>query len=118
MRRNDDEIQLLVNRISSLDAALTSLVKEITFVVKPDDKCIDFMDALRTTVEPEMGSVKVEIGFLVQPEQMVIADIAHSLSWNLRTDSFAKLRGHPAVQDVLIKAPDVVAPPPRWQRKS
>lgn len=116
MRRQDDEVQLSANKILSLDSAIPDLIRQLTFVIEPNGKSEDFIRHLRKTLDPEMGSTRVQLGFLVKDEEILVADIAQSLSWNLRKESFSRLRNHPAVIDINVEMPPVEAPPPRWAK--
>jgi len=118
MRRQDDEIQLAANKVQHLDAALPGLIKELTFVVDANGQTPDFLNMLRNEIESEMGSTRIKIGFLLDDEELVVADIAQSLTWTLRKDVFGRLRQHPAVRDVQLTVPEVEAPAPRWAKRA
>lgn len=118
MRRQDDEIQLAANKVQQLDAALPSLVRELVFIVDANGQTPDFLSRLRTEIEPQMGSTKVQIGFLFHDDEYLVADIAQSLTWELRKETFTRLRSHPAVRDVQLTIPEVEAPAPRWARRA
>lgn len=117
-RRQDDEVGLSANRVADLDAALPSLVRELTFIVSPHDaSATDFIRVLRETLEDSIGRVKVMIGFKIEEDQLLIGDLAQSLSWSLSMRDFSTLRLHPAVEDILVVAPEPEVPPPAWARK-
>ncbi len=116
MRRQDDEVQLAMNSLRPLETAISDLVQGITFVISPNGQSGDFVQLLRTELEQRMGQTPVRVGILLDNGQMVLADLASSLEWQLNKEQFQTLRRHPAVRDVKISVPPPVAPQPRWGR--
>ena len=116
MRRQDDDVQLAMNSVRPLEAAVSDLVKGITFVIDNNGESSDFIKVLRHELEQRMGHTVVRVGVLVGGQQMAVADIASSLEWQLNKDQFTSLRKHPAVRDVLFTVPPVSAPQPSWGR--
>ncbi|MDV7402567.1 hypothetical protein RZS08_64695, partial [Arthrospira platensis SPKY1] len=72
--RNDDEYQLLVNKVIPIDDFLQQTIKELTFVLEPNSDCPTFLQALREELEHRMGTTKVRIGFVVAEDQLLMAD--------------------------------------------
>lgn len=114
--RNDDEYQLMVNKLIPIDEFLLQNIKELTFVLEPDSDCPAFLQALRDELEHRMGVTKVRLGFVVADDQLLVADIASSLTWQVNKEQFGRLRVYPGVKDVLIDLPVVELPKPRWER--
>ena len=117
-RGQDDEVRLIASQVSSLGKALTDLISELTFVVRPEKQAEDFLSLLRDKLEPSMGSVRVQVGFLVESDQLLVADLAASLGWSLPIEDFHALRRHPAVCDIQLVAPEPTTPEPSWKRRS
>ncbi|MFP4281278.1 MAG: DNA polymerase III subunit alpha, partial [Opitutales bacterium] len=116
-RRQDDEVSLAATRVADLAAALPSLVRELTFVVSTNGKTPEFLETLRNKLEPAMGRVTVKVGFRVEADHILVGDIANSLKWSLPMPDYAALRAHPAVEDVLVSAPEPEIPQPAWARR-
>ena len=116
MRRQDDDIQLAMNSVRPLEQAIADLVKEVTFIISGNGHSGGFVEALRHELENHMGTTPVRLGILLDNGQVVIADLASSLEWNLNKDQFLTLRKHPAVRDVRFTVPKPSAPAPRWGR--
>ena len=114
-RRNDD-ITLAANAFKPLDTAIPGLIKAIDFVIAPDENAEDFVRLLRETLQQEMGSTTARLGVRLDNDQVVMADLAGSLTWRVSRDGFAALRRHPALLDVSFRIPDPVAPKPSWKR--
>ncbi|MCD8483711.1 MAG: hypothetical protein LR015_14325 [Verrucomicrobia bacterium] len=114
--RGDDEHQLLVNKVVSLDSFLQQNIKELTFILEPNSDCPAFLSALRQELEHRMGTTKIRLGFLVAEEQLLVADIASSLTWELNKEQFGRLRVYPGVKDVIFELPVVEPPKSRWEK--
>jgi DNA polymerase-3 subunit alpha len=116
MRRQDDDVQLAMTSIRSLEPAITDLVKGVTFVIDNNGQSTDFVKVLREELEQRMGHTIVRLGVLVDTDQFAMADLASSLEWQVNKEQFTTLRKHPAVRDILFTVPPVVAPKPSWGR--
>jgi DNA polymerase-3 subunit alpha len=117
VHRKDDEIQLLANSLQPLASGIDQLVKDITFVVGKNGHSAAFVELLRTELEKKMGKTVVRLGIRIDSEQVVVADLAASLSWELNTEQFNQLKVHPAVEDVRFSIPEPQAAEPKWGGK-
>jgi DNA polymerase-3 subunit alpha len=117
MRRQDDDVQLAMNSLRPLEPALTELVKGVTFIIDNNGQSSDFVKTLRAELEQRIGHTVVRLGVLVDEQQMVMADLASSLEWQLNKEQFQILRKHPAVRDVQFNVAEPVAPQPSWGRQ-
>ncbi len=116
MVRADDEIQLGGNSMVGLDRALGDLVRGLTFVIDPNGKSCDFVRQLQREVENDPGSTRIKLGLLIDDDQVLLADLPSSLNWFVRKEGFSRLQGHPALREIIVEAPQVEAPRPRWER--
>ena len=116
MRRQDDDIQLAMNAIRPIDQAIADLVREVTFIIGANGQSAAFVELLRGELESHMGKTPVRLGVRLDNGQVVVADLASSLEWQLNKDQFLKLRKHPAVRDVRFVIPKPAAPQPKWGR--
>jgi DNA polymerase III subunit alpha len=116
LRRQDDEIQLTANAIKALDAALAERIRDLTFIVHPDERAAGFGALLRQALDERGGGTSVHLGFQVDSDQVLLADLAGSLQWTVNAPQFKALRHHPAVIGVLAKVDAPVAPKPKWER--
>jgi DNA polymerase-3 subunit alpha len=117
MRRQDDEVQLAANSLRPLDAAVSDLVKGLTFIISGNGHSSEFIQLLRSELEKKMGETPVRLGIDLGNGQVAVADLASSLNWDLNKDQFQVLRRHPAVRDVSFVVPQPQAPEPKWARK-
>jgi DNA polymerase-3 subunit alpha len=114
--RSDEEVQLTVNSMESLENGVVNAIKAMTFIVHNDERAAAFLDRLRAEVERRKGDTKIQVGLLLDSDQILVADLPGSLSWLIDREGFARLRQDPAVVAVRMETAAVVAPPPRWER--
>jgi hypothetical protein len=108
----DDGKQINIRDVHILDSYLPKLVKDITWVIKPDEKGEEFLEFLRNILDHNMGDCKIHIGFQVD-NQILMADVAGSLTINLRGEVYQKICRHPAIIETLIKTIPIPTPQPR-----
>jgi DNA polymerase-3 subunit alpha len=115
LRRQDDEVQLAAGRILPLDTALRAWISRVLFVLGNNGATADFAAALRAAIDQSGGATAVQVGLLVQPDQILLADIAGALGWSVNREQFQALRRHPAVLDVRIETKPPEPPKSRWE---
>lgn len=105
--KRNGETRLSVQRIEGLDLQIPRLIKKICWVLRPDKKADDFLEKLRADMDQNHGQTRVQIGFLIEENRIVIAETASSLTVRIRCQNFQKLKNHPAVVDVHISVVSV-----------
>ena len=116
-RRQDDEVSLAATKVADLVASLPTIMKELTFVISTNGDSEDFIDTLRERLMPAQGPLKVNLGFLVDSDHVVVADLASSLNWSMPMNDYRELASHPAVEDILLVASEPEIPAPRWAKR-
>ncbi|MCH8473877.1 MAG: DNA polymerase III subunit alpha [Opitutales bacterium] len=117
MARDQEDPRLVGQEVVPLPSMVESEIKAITWVLYPGEKADDFIPRLRATAEARFGDVRQQIAFLVGDNQIVLAEIANSLSWQIEPKEYQKLRRHSAVAGVLFEANPAQLPEPSWKKK-
>lgn len=118
INRRQGEVSLNADSAQPLAPAIPRLIQRVCFLLRPEPAADGFLAALRDRIECQYGDVTVQVGFVVESGQAVVADIASSLSWNLDLATFAELRRHPSCAGIIADARPPEAPPePRWKRR-
>jgi DNA polymerase-3 subunit alpha len=116
--KGNDGTRLNVKEIYPLDGYLGH-IKKVTWLLTPDHPhLLDFLRALRRTIDAANGDTKVELAFLFEGRVAPIAETSTALKWRITPDAFQQLRGHAAVAGVLAEArtPELKEVK-RWGRK-
>ena len=103
--RGNDGARLNVKEVYPLEAALPSLIREITWVLRPDHAELPaFLKKLRAAIDAANGEVKIKLAFLFENHVAPIAETSSALNWRLSPEVFQELRQHPAVAGTQIEA--------------
>lgn len=117
----DGDVTLRVNQLLSLDSALATLIKKITWVLdsQSQQKVGDFLSSLRQSLDDDRGNTALEFGFLLDSNEVALSSIAGSLTWNPKPPLFKAFRAHPAVVDTWIEPQEVpnLDSRPNWMKK-
>lgn len=108
----DDETRFNIRDVRLMETFLPSLIREITWIIKTNEDGIQFLDLLRSTMDNNHGETKVKLG-LESNNEIIMTDVAHSLSINLRGDVYRILCKHPAILDTIIKTTPIPEPAQR-----
>ena len=104
MNRDGDDLRFSVREISHLRGALPRMIKEVHWVLDPNNQAEDFLGLLRKDLDQRQGgTTKVQLGMMIERTQILWSEIAASLTWQINPPSFAKLKNHPAVLSVSIQ---------------
>lgn len=119
--RRDSEVTLRVNQLLSIENALASLIRKITWILDPEQpaQIHAFLQDLRQSLDSDRGSTEMEFGFPLTPEEIALSATASSLTWHPRPALFASFRKHPAVLDAWIEPQEVpnLDTRPTWMKK-
>lgn len=112
----EDETRINIRDIHRLDTYLPSIIKEITWILQPNESGEDFLSELREALNQNMGDCKIHIGFLIE-NQVLISELAGSLSIHLQGNVYKRLCKHPAILDTILKTEPIPEPKARrWAR--
>jgi DNA polymerase-3 subunit alpha len=118
----EGDVRLSVREIHALDRALPSLVKRITWIVRPEAAAaVDaFLRDLRTVLDRQGGDTLIEIGFLHDEQHVAVAEVSTALRWRVDPAEFRRLRRHEAVAGFLAetKSVQVAEPRKRWGKRN
>jgi DNA polymerase-3 subunit alpha len=117
----DGDTTLRVNQLLPLDKAIASLIRKITWVLDPSEsgKVEDFLQDFRKSLDDDRGNTTLEFGFLLDSQEVALAGIASSLTWNPKPNLFKSFKRHPAVVSAWIE-PEAVPnldTRPAWMKK-
>jgi DNA polymerase-3 subunit alpha len=115
----NDGARINVKECYPLEAAVASLVKKITWLVRPAHPELPaFLRLLRTTVNQAPGDTRMEFAFVFDDRTAPVAEASAALTWKITGKSFQELRRHPAVAGVLIEAKHLeLRPDRRWGKR-
>lgn len=97
-----DEVRLNVDLITKLEQAISKGIKKILWILYPNENAKDFLEQLRYDIDEHAGMTEIKIGFLVEKEKAVTAEVTSVLSWKIKADRFGLLRKHPAVAGAMF----------------
>ncbi|AWT59327.1 MAG: DNA polymerase III subunit alpha [Candidatus Moanabacter tarae] len=97
-----DDYRLSADSVSILNRFPSRLIKQIDWILEPNEKANDFLSNLTTSIMEEPGPTRLRIGFLAEDHHAVFSDIAQSLTWNVTPRGFNELRNHPAVVGAFV----------------
>jgi DNA polymerase-3 subunit alpha len=101
------EARVNVDVVLPVDRATAGAFRKVLFVIRPGADAGDFLNKLRDAVDRNRGNVAVEVGFLVDDSNVLIAEVPASLHWAFAPEDFLVLRQHPAVVGCQIDAKPV-----------
>ena len=108
MNREGDDLRFSVREISHLRGSISRMIKEVHWVLDPNNQAEDFLDILRADLDNNQGgSTRVQLGMLVEDNKVLWGEIASSLMWQIEPATFAKLKNHPSVVTVFIQTAPV-----------
>ena len=105
--QKNDEIRFNINTLQPLEPRIPFLIKKITWILRPEKQVDEFLDQLRNIIDSNVGNTTVQIGFLMEDNQVLLAQTAKSLTWEVNLHTYKKMRTHPAVADVRISCHQV-----------
>ncbi len=115
VNQRNGEAVLAADTLQPLDSAISGVINKVTWVLKPDEPDGGFFAALREAAQARPGKARLEIGFLVEDNRLLLADTALSLKWQPRLAEFKRLKKHPAVLGALIETAPLPQPEPAWR---
>ncbi|MBL4576062.1 MAG: DNA polymerase III subunit alpha [Opitutaceae bacterium] len=101
--KNEEGIRFTAQDVQPLRSQITSLVKQVTWLLKPGPEADIFLHELYNAVDTQVGDTHLRIGFVDDSGYAAMAETAASLTWGINPISFAKLRKMPAVAGCIIE---------------
>ena len=99
-----DGVRINVRECYPLELIVPSLIKKVTWLLHPDHPAlVEFLGALRATVDASYGETRLEFAFLFDDRVAPFAEASAGLGWKLVPAQFQQLRAHPAVAGALIE---------------
>ncbi|MGB0371441.1 MAG: DNA polymerase III subunit alpha [Opitutales bacterium] len=119
--KRDGEISLRAEEVIPVTEYVSRSVKRVSFILNTESPHMPaFIQLLRERLEVEHGSVTVEVGFTDKNGQVLMTDLAPSLSWGLTGPRFQTLYKHGAVKGVWLEVdgvPNLAENTRSWGRK-
>ncbi len=114
-----DGARINVKECYPLAAAVTSLVRKVTWILDPENPGVPgFLKALRQSVNEQSGDTRLEIAFAFGGSAAAVAEASPALGWRLTAEAFRRLRAHPAVAGVRIETKRLeLKADRRWDRR-
>ena len=114
-----DGPRLNVKECLPLEAAVSRLVRRVTWLLRPDHARLqDFLRDLRETLVREVGDTQIHLAFLMEGGVAPVAEVSSALGWKLTSAGFRRLKGHPAVAGARIEVRKLeLRPERRWGRR-
>jgi DNA polymerase-3 subunit alpha len=115
----NDGARINVKECYPLDPFVTSVVRKVTWLLRPDHPELPaFLRLLREIVIKQTGDTRLEFGFLFENRVAPIAEGSSALSWKLTAAVFQQLRAHPAVAGVQLETKRLeLKQDRRWSRR-
>ena len=114
----DGDLRFIVREVHGLERALPSLIKKITWVLRPGPSVHSFFHELRAVLDKQRGDSLIEIGLLGEDDFVAIAEVSGALKWRIDPVEFKKLRRHPACAGFVAETKGIpAAEPKRWGKK-
>jgi DNA polymerase-3 subunit alpha len=117
--RGADGPRLNVRECYALDAAVTRIIRRVTWLLRPEHPEIEaFLRTLRETVVLETGDTRIGFAMLLDGGAAPVAEASQALSWRLTAPVFHALRAHPCVAGIRIETrPLELKPDGRWAKR-
>lgn len=114
------DIRYSVREVHSLDRALPSLVKKVTWVLKNDEPAVGFLNDLRAALDGGSGEALVEIAFANEENVAAIAEVSPALRWQVSPNGFRSLSRNRSVLgwEIDKKPLQVAEQKRRWGRRN
>ncbi|MBE2212657.1 MAG: DNA polymerase III subunit alpha [Opitutaceae bacterium] len=114
----DGDLRFIVREVHALERALPSLVKKVTWVLRPGPSAHSFFHELRASLDKGSGDTLMEIGLLGEDDFVAIAEVSGALKMRIDPAEFKKLRRHPACAGFVAETKGIpAAEPKRWGKK-
>lgn len=118
VRKDPEETRLMISRIQHLENMLPDLIKSLTWVISPGPDAVDFIHQLRHTLDEFMGNCRMQIGFSMPGDELLMTEIAGSLTFQMQAKPFRALRKHKAVLGVIPEIAPIQLPKRVWKPSS
>ncbi|MBN1404848.1 MAG: DNA polymerase III subunit alpha [Opitutales bacterium] len=115
--RRNGESTLVVESVQDLERSLEGIVRNVLWVLEPDERALDFLKVMHEHLLGQFGMANVQVGFQVADGELAVATLCGSLCWRVDVDSFEALYAHPAVRDVIVEAHSIVLEEPEFKRR-
>jgi DNA polymerase-3 subunit alpha len=113
------DIRFSVREIEPLERSVVSLIKKITWVLKPGAETNGFLHDLRGLLDKQHGSTLIAFGFLDANDHVAIASASNALKWKVSVPYFKRLRRHKSIAGCLIETDPIKAAEPRkWGKRN
>jgi DNA polymerase-3 subunit alpha len=111
----DGETRLTVEKVETMDEALSSIIEETTWLIDPSNEdTISFLSDLHAESEKGRGRAKVSIAFAQDGEEDgMVVQMDDRFRLRLGLENFSKWRTRSCVQGVRIKVTEPDPPPER-----
>ncbi len=115
----EGDVRFIVREIHALERALPSLVKKITWVLRPGPPVHGFFHELRAALDKQSGDTLMEIGLVGEDDFVAIAEVSGALKWRIDPAEFRRLRRHAACAGFVAETkPIPAAEPRRWGKRN
>lgn len=101
INRRNGETGLVAHEVFDLEQSIPRIIQGVDFILNPNNEATDFIKSFREMIDSKHGSTRPGLGFLID-DQVVEAEIAQSLTFQITGENYKKLRRHPALAGVRI----------------
>lgn len=115
IRKDSEETRLMISRVVPMENVLPDLIKSLTWVLSPGADAPDFIQKLRDTLDENIGNCRMHVGFAMPGDEILVADIAGSLTFQLQAKPYRALRKHKAVLGVIPDVAPIQLPKRQWK---
>ena len=112
VRKNESGFSLNVQRVHDFRKEFPTLVKQLHWLVYPNEMATDFFKYLRRRIEQREGSMQLKISFFLNDDYALEGELPYGARTTLHLDEIANLRSHPAFAALEI-TPVEMAPFPK-----
>lgn len=113
------EFRFRADHVVPLDQALSSVVREVIFILRNDEKLANrFIERITDEVHYKDGFTRVALAFWLGGDAILHTEIAQSLQLQVSAPLIQELRRDPAVLGLRIQTAPIPKREPRWKRSA
>ena len=117
VRKKENDFSLNVMRVRDFRKELPFLIKQLHWLVHPNEAATDFFKQLRHFIEKHEGSMQQKVSFILNDDYALEGELPYGARTTLTLEDISSLRAHPSFAGLEITPVEMTPfPKKRFER--
>ena len=117
VRKKENDFSLNVMRVRDFRKELPSLIKQLHWLVYPNETATDFFKQLRGLIEKREGSMQQKVSFILNDDYALEGELPYGARTTLTLEDISSLRAHPSFAGLEVTPVEMTPfPKKRFER--